>query len=25
GAKDFIMKPFEESKVLEAVNRVMGK
>ncbi|AKL84642.1 response regulator [Bacillus atrophaeus] len=25
GAKDFIMKPFEESKVLEAVNRVMRK
>ncbi|MBT2575168.1 response regulator [Bacillus sp. ISL-51] len=24
GAKDFIVKPFEESKVLEAVARVMG-
>ncbi|KAF1681316.1 response regulator [Bacillus mexicanus] len=24
GAKDFIVKPFEETKVLEAVSRVMG-
>ena len=24
GAKDFIVKPFEETKVLEAVRRVMG-
>ncbi|MFD1735921.1 response regulator [Bacillus salitolerans] len=24
GAKDFIVKPFEESRVLEAINRVLG-
>jgi two-component system chemotaxis response regulator CheY len=24
GAKDFIVKPFEENRVLEAVNRVVG-
>lgn len=24
GAKDFIVKPFEESSVLEAINRVVG-
>lgn len=24
GAKDFIVKPFDESRVLEAVNRVLG-
>ncbi|WP_336296587.1 response regulator [Bacillus pinisoli] len=24
GAKDFIVKPFEENRVLEAINRVLG-
>lgn len=24
GAKDFIVKPFDESRVLEAINRVLG-
>jgi two-component system, chemotaxis family, chemotaxis protein CheY len=24
GAKDFIVKPFEESRVLEAINKVLG-